>query len=160
MLFRHWLRGFETPFNSLQAAQTPQKSFKETTKNSFIHTGLGLICTLFYCSAFVEHFVMFNQMHFYFATQILFRISTSHFWRHSKLVDCYVWLETIAAQHPELTCILPWGCSSSVGTGKLFRIDGNMDRAKYGEIPEEKPNTGNKIFETGAEVCFPPEQQP
>lgn len=101
-----------------------------------------------------------TEMHFHFDTRILFRISTSHFWRHSKHVDCYVWLETIAAHHPELTCILQWGCFSSVGTGKLFRIDGNMDRAKYGAVHEEKPNTGNKIFETGAGVCFPPEQQP
>jgi hypothetical protein len=29
-----------------------------------------------------------------------------------------------------------WGCFSSAGTGKLFRIEGMMDGAKYREILE------------------------
>ncbi|MGH0121821.1 UNVERIFIED_CONTAM: hypothetical protein FKN15_068807 [Acipenser sinensis] len=30
-----------------------------------------------------------------------------------------------------------WGCSSLAGTGKLVRVEGKMDGAKYRQIPEE-----------------------
>ena len=33
--------------------------------------------------------------------------------------------------------IMLWGCFSSAGTGKLVRIEGMMDGAKYREILEE-----------------------
>ena len=50
--------------------------------------------------------------------------------------------------------IILWGCFSSAGTGKLVRIEGMMDGAKYREILE-----GNLIqsfrFETGTEVQLP-----
>ncbi|MBN3284694.1 RCL1 protein, partial [Polyodon spathula] len=33
--------------------------------------------------------------------------------------------------------IMLWGCFSSAGTGKLVRVEGKMDGAKYGQIREE-----------------------
>jgi hypothetical protein len=33
--------------------------------------------------------------------------------------------------------IMLWGCSSAAGTGRLVRIEGKMNRAKYREILDE-----------------------
>jgi hypothetical protein len=55
----------------------------------------------------------------------------------------YVWCKPNIAHHPENiiptvkhggVSIMQWGCFSSAGTGKLVRIEGMMDGAKYREI--------------------------
>ena len=51
--------------------------------------------------------------------------------------------------------IMLWGCFSSAGTGKLVRIEGMMDDAKYREILEGKPVSVFQRFETGREVHLP-----
>ncbi|KAL7826753.1 hypothetical protein AOLI_G00319620 [Acnodon oligacanthus] len=58
---------------------------------------------------------------------------------------CYVWRRINTAHHSEHTIptvkcggsIMLWGCFSSAGTGKLVRVDGKMDGAKYRAILEE-----------------------
>uniref|UniRef100_A0AAX7TUF7 Uncharacterized protein n=1 Tax=Astatotilapia calliptera TaxID=8154 RepID=A0AAX7TUF7_ASTCA len=58
----------------------------------------------------------------------------------------YVWRKTNTTHHSEHTIptvkygggsISLWGCFSSAGTGKLVRVDGKMDGAKYRAILEE-----------------------
>ncbi|MCJ8737809.1 hypothetical protein PDJAM_G00028230 [Pangasius djambal] len=58
----------------------------------------------------------------------------------------YVWWKPNTAHHPEHTIptmkhvggsIMLWGCFSSAGTGKLVRVDGKMDGAKYRAILDE-----------------------
>lgn len=57
-----------------------------------------------------------------------------------------MWWKSNTAHHPEHTIpnmkhgdgsIMLWGCFSSAGTGKLVRVDGKMDGAKYGAILDE-----------------------
>uniref|UniRef100_A0AAR2J9J3 Transposase Tc1-like domain-containing protein n=1 Tax=Pygocentrus nattereri TaxID=42514 RepID=A0AAR2J9J3_PYGNA len=59
---------------------------------------------------------------------------------------CYVWCKSNTAYHPEHTIptvkhgggsIMVWACFSSAGTGKMVKMDGKMDGAKYRTILEE-----------------------
>uniref|UniRef100_A0A8C7MH88 SEC24 homolog D, COPII coat complex component n=1 Tax=Oncorhynchus kisutch TaxID=8019 RepID=A0A8C7MH88_ONCKI len=59
---------------------------------------------------------------------------------------CYVWRKSNTAHHPEHPTptvkhgggsIMVWACFSSAGTGKMNKIDGKMDGAKYRTILEE-----------------------
>ena len=45
----------------------------------------------------------------------------------------YVWLKPNTSHHPENAIPMLWGCFSYAGTGKLVRIEGMMDGAKYRE---------------------------
>ena len=70
---------------------------------------------------------------------------------------CFVWRKLNTSHHPENTIptvkhgggsIMLWGCFSSAGTGKLVRIEGMMDGAKYWEILE-----GN-LFHSSTDLRF------
>ena len=61
--------------------------------------------------------------------------------------NCYVWRKPNTSHHPKDTIptvkhgggsIMLWGCLSPARTGKLVRIEGMMDGAKYREILEGK----------------------
>ena len=61
-------------------------------------------------------------------------------------VKCHVWKKTGTAHHLANTIptvkhgggsIMPWGCFSAAGTGRLVGIEGKMNRSKYGEILNE-----------------------
>ena len=47
-----------------------------------------------------------------------------------------------------------WGCFSSVGTGKLVRIEGMMDRAKYREILEGNLFQSSRDLRLGRRFTF------
>uniref|UniRef100_A0AAZ3QCA1 Transposase n=1 Tax=Oncorhynchus tshawytscha TaxID=74940 RepID=A0AAZ3QCA1_ONCTS len=60
-----------------------------------------------------------------------------HFGNNAK---CYVWRKSNTGHHPEHAIptvkhgggsIMVWACFSSAGTGKMVKIDGKMDGAKF-----------------------------
>ena len=59
---------------------------------------------------------------------------------------CYVWRQPNTSHHPKNTVptvkhgggsIMLWGCFAAAGTGKLVRVEGKMDGAKYRDILEQ-----------------------
>ena len=48
-----------------------------------------------------------------------------------------------------------WGCFSLAGTGKLVRVDGKMDEAKYRTILEENLLESAKYLRYGSFVAKP-----
>jgi hypothetical protein len=53
--------------------------------------------------------------------------------------------------------IMLWGCFSAAETGRLVRIEGKINGAKYSEILDEKQLQNTQ---TGAKVHLPTGQQP
>ena len=47
-----------------------------------------------------------------------------------------------------------WGCFSAAGTGRLIRIEGKMNRAKYREILEENLLQSAQDFRLGRRFTF------
>ncbi|CAB1439250.1 unnamed protein product [Pleuronectes platessa] len=81
----------------------------------------------------------------------------------------YVWRKPNTAHHPEHTIptvkhgggsIMLWGCFSSAGTGKLVRIEGKMDGAKYREILEENLMQSAKDLRLGRRFIFQQDNDP
>ncbi|CAI5674221.1 unnamed protein product [Oreochromis niloticus] len=81
----------------------------------------------------------------------------------------YVWRETNTAHHSEHTIptvkygggsIMLWGCFSSAGTGKLVRVDGKMDGAKYRAILEENLLESAKDLRLGRRFTFQQDDDP
>lgn len=81
----------------------------------------------------------------------------------------YVWRKTNTAHHPEHTIptvkhgggnIMLWGCFSSAGTGKLVRVDGRMDGAKYRAILEENLLEAAKDLRLGRRFVFQQDNDP
>ncbi|KAJ7345776.1 hypothetical protein JRQ81_001726 [Phrynocephalus forsythii] len=56
--------------------------------------------------------------------------------------------------------IMLWGCFSSAGTGKLVRIDGKMDGAKYRAILEENLLESAKDLRLGRRFTFQQDNDP
>ena len=83
--------------------------------------------------------------------------------RKSLRIWPYAWWKTNTAHHPEHTIptvkhggdsIMWWGCFSSAETGKLVRVDGKMDGAKYRTILEENPLESAKDLRLGGGSPF------
>ena len=81
----------------------------------------------------------------------------------------YVWRKTNTAHHPEHTIptvkhgggsIMLWGCFSSAGTGKLVRVDGKVDGAKYRAILEEILLEAAKHLRLGRRFIFQQDNDP
>uniref|UniRef100_A0A6I8RU66 Transposase n=1 Tax=Xenopus tropicalis TaxID=8364 RepID=A0A6I8RU66_XENTR len=81
----------------------------------------------------------------------------------------YVWQKTNTAHHSEHTIptvtygggsIMLWGCFSSAGTGKLVRVDGKMDGAKYRAILEENLLESAKNLRLGRRFTFQQDNDP
>ncbi len=53
-----------------------------------------------------------------------------------------------------------WGCFSSAGTGKLVRVDGKMDGAKYRAILEENLLQSAKDLRLGWRFTFQHDNDP
>ena len=73
----------------------------------------------------------------------------THIWSDETEIElfghqgkCYVWRKLNTSHHPKNTIpmkhgggsIMLWGYFSPAGTGKLVRIEGMMDGAKYREV--------------------------
>ncbi|CDQ92007.1 unnamed protein product [Oncorhynchus mykiss] len=81
----------------------------------------------------------------------------------------YVWRKSNTAHHPEHTIptvkhdggsIMVWACFSSAGTGKMVKIDGKMDGAKYRTILEENPMESAKDLRLGRRFVFQQDNDP
>lgn len=81
----------------------------------------------------------------------------------------YVWRKSNTAHHPEHTIptvkhgggsIMVWACFSSAGTGKMVKIDGKMDGAKYRTILEENLMESAKDLRLGRRFVFQQDNDP
>uniref|UniRef100_A0AAZ3SSX8 Tc1-like transposase DDE domain-containing protein n=1 Tax=Oncorhynchus tshawytscha TaxID=74940 RepID=A0AAZ3SSX8_ONCTS len=78
-----------------------------------------------------------------------------HFGHQGK---CYVWRKPNTSHHPENTTTTPFFSSS--GTGKLFRIEGMMDGAKYREILEGNLFQSTRDLRLGQRLTFQQDNDP
>ncbi|CAJ0954497.1 unnamed protein product [Ranitomeya imitator] len=91
--------------------------------------------------------------------------SKSNFGNNAKR---YVWHKGNTAHHPEHTIptvkrggsIMVWACFSTAGTGKMVKIDGKMDGAKYRTILEENLLESVKDLRLGRRFVFQQDNDP
>jgi hypothetical protein len=88
------------------------------------------------------------------------RLKLSFFGHQGKR---YVWGKPNTSHRPENTIptvkhgsgsIMLWGCFSSAGTGKLVRIEGMIDGAKYREILEGNLFQSSRDLKLGRRFTF------
>ena len=81
----------------------------------------------------------------------------------------YVWYKPNTSHHPENTIptvkhgggsIMLWGCFSLAGTGKMVRIEGMMDGAKYREILEGNLFQSSRDLRLGRRFTFQQDNDP
>ena len=74
---------------------------------------------------------------------------------------CHIWIKpgTISMVKHGGGCIMLWGCFSVAGTGRLVRIEGKMNGAKY-RAPWWKPAPERSGTPTGVTFHLPTGQQP
>uniref|UniRef100_A0A8C7GHX2 Transposase n=1 Tax=Oncorhynchus kisutch TaxID=8019 RepID=A0A8C7GHX2_ONCKI len=81
----------------------------------------------------------------------------------------YVWRKSNTAHHPEHTIptvkhgggsVMVWACFSSAGTGKMVKINGKMDGAKYRTILEENLMESAKDLRLGRRFVFQQDNDP
>lgn len=81
----------------------------------------------------------------------------------------YVWRKPNTSHHPKNTIptvkhgggsIMLWGCFSAAGTGKLVRVEGKMDGAKYRDILEQNLFTSVSDLRLGRRFTFQQDNDP
>ena len=81
----------------------------------------------------------------------------------------YVWRKSNTAHHPQHTIptvkhgggsIMVWACFSSAGTGKMVKIEGKMDAAKYRTILDENLLESAKDLKLGRRFIFQQDNDP
>ncbi|MGH0167546.1 UNVERIFIED_CONTAM: hypothetical protein FKN15_053097 [Acipenser sinensis] len=97
-------------------------------------------------------------------------------WSHETKIELfclnskhYVWRKPNTAHHPVNIIptvkhgggsIMLWGCFSSAGSGKLVRIEGRMDGAKYRRILKENLFESAKTLKLGRKFTFQQDNDP
>ena len=81
----------------------------------------------------------------------------------------YVWHKPNTLHHPKNTIptvkhgggsIMLWGCFSAVGTGKLVRVEGKMDGAKYRDVLEQNLYHSVRDLRLGRRFTFQQDNDP
>ena len=75
----------------------------------------------------------------------------SHVWRKPGTIH--------TVKHGDRSIML-WGCFSVVGTGRLVRIEGKMNRAKYREILDENLLQSAQDLRLGQRFTFQQDKNP
>ena len=75
---------------------------------------------------------------------------------------CHVWRKpgTIPTVKNDGGSIILWGCFSVTGTGRLVRIKGKMNEAKYSEILDENLLQSAKDLRLGQSFTFQQDNDP
>ncbi|MBN3280925.1 TCB1 transposase, partial [Polyodon spathula] len=89
----------------------------------------------------------------------LFGLNAKHYVWHRPNTE-HLPVNTIPTVKHGGGSIMLWGCFSSAGTGKLVRIEGKMDGAKYRQILEENLFQSAKDLKLGRKFTFQQDNDP
>uniref|UniRef100_A0AAZ3NYL2 Transposase n=1 Tax=Oncorhynchus tshawytscha TaxID=74940 RepID=A0AAZ3NYL2_ONCTS len=75
---------------------------------------------------------------------------------------CNIWRKpgTIPTMKHGGGSIMLWGCFSAAGTGRLVRIEGKLNRAKYREILDENLHQSTQDLRLGRRFTFQKDNDP